>query len=220
MISQRSLTRASTRLERLLDEAEQLFVREGFLHLSTAELAARLRCSKRALYAIAPCAEKFFAAVITRRTRRLAEELVAQIEAAPDVDTALVTCLDSIAAILEQDSPVFLRDLTQFSPGVQARKDFQQQLADALVRLIERGERQHVFRRIEPRVAAEALLVSVGRMVESDFLAHSPITAAEAIRQLYQVFACGLRSSRNGTRTAARAPARKRLERVVHPALV
>ena len=35
------------RVRRVLDEAEELFAREGFLHFSTDELARRLRCSKR-----------------------------------------------------------------------------------------------------------------------------------------------------------------------------
>ena len=42
------------RLRRVLDEAEELFAQEGFLHFSTDELARRLRCSKRTIYAVAP----------------------------------------------------------------------------------------------------------------------------------------------------------------------
>lgn len=205
MGSESAQTRTSDRLTRLMDDAEALFVREGFLHLSTAELAAHLRCSKRALYTIAPCAEKFFEAVINRRITRLENGLIAQLEAAPDLDTAMLACINSIVAPLEGDSPVFLRDLVQFPPGARRKQRFQQQIADALVRVIERGEREHVFRKIEPRVAAEALLVSVGRMVEPDFLSRSPVTAAEAVRQLYQIFAFGLRTPKRVNNCGAQA---------------
>lgn len=37
-----------------------------------------------------------------------------------------------------------------------------------MVRVIERGERENIFRKIEARVAAEALFAAVMRMIEAD----------------------------------------------------
>src|ERR1700726_2162174 len=64
------------RLQRVLDEAEELFAREGFLHFSTDELARRLRCSKRTIYAVAPGREKFFEAVILHRVTKAEEATI------------------------------------------------------------------------------------------------------------------------------------------------
>ncbi|HXN85816.1 MAG TPA: TetR/AcrR family transcriptional regulator, partial [Candidatus Binataceae bacterium] len=73
-----------TRLERIIEEAESLFVEEGFLHFGTIELARRLRCSKRTLYSIAPTREKFFEVILERHLSRMNREMIAAAKAAPN----------------------------------------------------------------------------------------------------------------------------------------
>ena len=58
--------------------------------------------------------------------------------------------------------------------------------------LIERGIKEGLFRQIDPRVAAEALLTSVLRMCEPDFTANSHTTTVEAVLQVYEIFWSGL----------------------------
>ncbi len=196
----------SDRLERLMDEAEELFRQEGFLHLSTDDLAQLLHCSKRTLYAIAPGRERFFEAVIARRISRQERELIAQVEQAPDVQAAITACIETMVRNLENMSPVYLRDYMRFPPSARAVKRFQKQITDAMVRAIERGERENIFRKIEARVAAEALFAAVMRMIETDFLAASPVTAAEAVRQVSQIFWRGLRLNQEPDPAMERLP--------------
>ncbi len=196
----------SDRLERLMDEAEELFRQEGFLHFSTDDLAQQLHCSKRTLYAIAPGRERFFEAVISRRISRQERELLAQVEKAQDVQAAITACIDTMVRNLENMSPVYLRDYMRFPPSARAAKRFQRQITDAMVKVIERGERENTFRKIEARVAAEALFAAVMRMIETDFLAQSPVTAAEAVRQVSQIFWLGLCSNHDNNQAKERLP--------------
>lgn len=188
-------TQFSERVERLLDEAEALFIQEGFMHLSTDDLARLLHCSKRTLYTIARGREKFFATVMTRRLSRIEREQIAKVEAAPTVDAAILVCVESMVETLESISAIYLRDLMRFPPGERAVKRTITQMTDALTKVIERGERENVFRKIAPRVAAEALLASVRRMIDPDFLATSRVTSADAVRQVYQIFWFGLQAN-------------------------
>jgi AcrR family transcriptional regulator len=64
------------RLERVAEEAEDLFAREGFLHFSTTQIAQRLRCSKTTIYSIAPSREKFFELIATRVLKRLNQKWI------------------------------------------------------------------------------------------------------------------------------------------------
>lgn len=191
-------------LAHLLDAAEALFAQEGFLHFSTDELAQRLRCSKRALYEIAAGREKLFEVVVQRRTSRLQESLITQIDHARDTEAALMASVEAIVGSLEDLSPIYLRDILHFPFGNRMVKSFERQLAEAIARAIKRGEREHLFRHIEPRVAAEALLAAINRMIQPDFLATSRVTAAQAVQQVFQIFWCGL--SRNGNEPKARTP--------------
>jgi AcrR family transcriptional regulator len=185
----------SERVERLLDEAEALFIQEGFMHLSTDDLARRLHCSKRTLYTIARGREKFFATVMARRMSRLEREQIAKVEAAANVEAAILVCVESMVETLESISAIYLRDLMRFPPGERAVRRTLTQITDALTKVIEQGERENVFRKIAPRVVAEALLASVRRMIDPDFLAASRVTSADAVRQVYQIFWFGLQTN-------------------------
>ncbi len=178
--------------ERLLDAAEELFAQEGFLRFNTDQLAQRLHCSKRSLYQVAEGPEKFFEFVLRRRTARFEKALIDQVDAAADTEAAIAVCVEAIVQSLDGESDAFLRDLHEFPPAVRMVQGFQRQIAAALTRAIKRGERENLFRRIEPSVGAEALLASVIRVIEPDFLATSKVSAAEAVRQIFQIFWCGL----------------------------
>src|SRR5271170_8040684 len=65
----------SSRLGRILREAEELFLQEGFLHFSMDELARRLRCSKRTIYKLASSRDRFIESIISRHLMRLNENL-------------------------------------------------------------------------------------------------------------------------------------------------
>lgn len=207
--------RQSEHLERLLDAAEELFSQEGFLHFTTDELAQRLHCSKRTLYEIGSGRDRIFEVILQRRTTRLERSLFAQVDSAPNTEAALMASVEAIVGSLEGVSPIYLRDIQLFPPGIKMVKGFQRQLADAITRAIKRGEKEHLFRRIEPRVAAEALLASINRMIQPDFLATSSVTAAQAVGQVFQIFWGGL--SRNQSDGPKGRPRRTRTKRSSTP---
>ncbi len=205
MVPRSPKPRSSEHLERLLDAAEQLFCEEGFLHLTTDVLAQRLHCSKRTLYEIGAGRDRIFEVVLQRRTERLERSLFAQVESAPNTEAALMASVEAIVASLEGMSPIYLRDIQLFPAGIKLVKGFQRQLADAIGRAIKRGEKEQLFRRIEPRVAAEALIASINRMIQPDFLATSSVTAAQAVSQVFQIFWGGL-SRNQGSVHKTRSP--------------
>ncbi|HEX3408693.1 MAG TPA: TetR/AcrR family transcriptional regulator [Candidatus Binataceae bacterium] len=194
----------AVRLLRVLDEAEELFAQEGFLHFNTDELARRLRCSKRTIYAIAPGREKFFEAVILHRVTRAANETLAPIRQASGVRAAVQGCMQASIDQTKHVSPLFMHDVMLFPAGRKAIDKWRKDIADELEHLIQRGIDEGLLRKIDPRVAAEALLTSALRVCEPDFLANSRATMSEAVRQVYEIFWSGLfRGRRNG-----KAPAR------------
>jgi AcrR family transcriptional regulator len=197
------------RLRRVLDEAEELFVQEGFLHFSTDELARRLRCSKRTIYAVAPGREKFFEAVIFQRITRAEEATIAPMRNASSVRAAVRGCIQASLEQAQEATPVWLRDVMLFPAGRRAIDKWRANIADEMEHLIERGIGEGLFRRIDPRVAAEVLLTSVLRMCEPDFSANSRTTTAEAVRQVYEIFWAGLFRGRRDRKAAQRKQAQR-----------
>jgi AcrR family transcriptional regulator len=71
-------------------------VRKGFLHLDIATLAKRLRCSERALYALAPTQERLLTLVIGPVLKRTDEHLAGVAKSAPDRRAALTNYMAAI----------------------------------------------------------------------------------------------------------------------------
>jgi AcrR family transcriptional regulator len=199
------------RLRRVLDEAEELFGREGFLHFSTDELARRLRCSKRTIYAVAPGREKFFEAVIFQRVTKAEDATIAPLRNAPSVRAAVQGCIQASVDQAKEATSLWLRDVMLFPAGRRAIDKWRANIANELEHLIERGISEGLFRKVDPRVAAEALLTSVLRMCEPDFSANSRTTTAEAVRQVYEIFWAGLFKGRLHRKPSLRRPPEPKL---------
>jgi AcrR family transcriptional regulator len=203
-IAKSKINSLPARLHRVLEEAQELFAQEGFLHFSTDDLARRLRCSKRTIYAVAPTREKFLEAVITQRVNKARDATLAAIRSAPSVQAAVQGCIRISVEQAQSVSPIWLRDVRALPAGRRALEKWRADIASGLEHLIESGIKEGLFRQIDPRVAAEALLTSVLRMCEPDFTANSRTTIVEAVLQVYEIFWSGLF---RGRRSEARATA-------------
>ena len=185
------------RLERVIEEAEALFVEEGFLHFSTMELARRLRCSKRALYSIAPTREKFFELVLERHLARLNREMIASAKAAPNCIAALYAPMETAIALFGNESNRFNNDLRSFPAGVQVLRRTEKQRLRLNEETIAQGVRVGAFRKVDPRLVSEALRAAAMRVTDPQFLSESTMTWAQALREVFRLFFQGLLQSRD-----------------------
>lgn len=183
---------ALPRSERLLRGLEDLFLREGFLGFSTAELARRLRCSKRALYQIAPSREQLFNAVIERWLTRIRVDGDAAAAAAADDFSAVTGFLNVAVVDTRKASASYIRDIADFPSGHRRLMRHQKLRIAGLERLIEKGVASGTFRGVHPKLVAEVLLVAVARLVDPRFLAAAGLSVSQAFAELYSIVDYGL----------------------------
>jgi AcrR family transcriptional regulator len=198
---------ASQRLERLLEELEHVFLRDGFLHFRTEELARRLHCSKRALYQIAPSRERLFEVVIDRWLTKLRRAGVDAAARAADPLAAVTGYLGAAVVATRDAGAQFVRDLSRSPATYRRLMSHQRERIAGLERLIERGTRAGHFRGVHPKLLAEVMLNAVAQMVDPELLARVGLTMSQAFAELYDIVEHGLRPS-NGAR-----PVRRRRER-------
>lgn len=127
-----TVARTSVRREAVLRELVDLFLAEGFAALSLDDLAARLRCSKSTLYALAPSKEQLIVAVVRDFFRRATDEVEAASEASASPPDRLLHYLVSISQQLAPASPAFFADVDAFEP---ARDIYRQNTAIAARRV-------------------------------------------------------------------------------------
>jgi|ERR1700683_3964506 len=186
-----------TRLERIIEEAESLFVEEGFLHFGTIELARRLRCSKRTLYSIAPTREKFFEVILERHLSRMNREMIAAAKAAPNCIAALCAPVETVITLFGNESDRFNHDLKTFPPGLRVLKRTEKQRLRLTEESIAQGVRIGAFRKVDPHLVAAALNAAAMRVTDPQFLSESTMTWAQALREVFRLFFQGLLHSRD-----------------------
>lgn len=113
----------SRRAEQLLDELEEIFLSEGFHHLSIAELATRLRTSRRTFYELAPSRDELVLVVLDRIFHRMGRQ-------AHDEMAGIADPLDRVEVYLASALPDMRRMSERFSDDLDRQPSAQRLFAE------------------------------------------------------------------------------------------
>ena len=150
----------SNRQREILDALEALAMQDGFAALTMAQLAARVNCSLRTLYALAPRKDALLLMVIDRRLHRIGRAAMAAIEPDMDALTALRAYLEAATVAVAPTTEAFARKLATV-PGAEELTNAHANYVTAVTeRLLERAVAE---RQIEP-VDTGALALVLGGM--------------------------------------------------------
>lgn len=104
--AERALT---ARQREILDALEGLVVQDGFTELTMARLAARVNCSLRTLYGLAPRKDALLLTVVDRRMHRIGRAAMAAIEPHMDALTAVRAYLMAATTAVGATTETFAR---------------------------------------------------------------------------------------------------------------
>jgi AcrR family transcriptional regulator len=171
----------------------RLVLDEGFAHLRVEDVATRLGCSKRTLYALAPSKEQL-ATLAVRDFFRLATEHVESVLAAtPEPGDRVSGYLEAVAAALAPASRAFYADVAAFGPAHDVYETNTLAAASRVRELIEEGTRSGAFRSVPSRFVAEVVTATMRRIASGDVQRTTGLTDAEAYAELAQLLAAALR---------------------------
>ena len=150
----------SERQREILDALEALAMQDGFAELTMAQLAARVNCSLRTLYALAPRKDALLLTEIDRRLHRIGRAAMAAIEPDMDALSALRAYLEAATIAVAPTTEAFARQLATV-PGAEELTTAHANYVTAVTeRLLERAVAE---RQIEP-VDTGALALVLGGM--------------------------------------------------------
>jgi AcrR family transcriptional regulator len=107
----RTLTGRQTEL---LDRLEELFLNQGFAHLTLDDIVSELRCSKMTLYMLAPSRELLTLTVLRRFFDQADKNIQAQLDTSATPTAQIATCIFGTAAEMEPMTPACFNDVLQF----------------------------------------------------------------------------------------------------------
>jgi len=182
----------SPRLRQILDQVEDIFVAEGFHHLTVTDLAARLHCSRRTLYELAQSRDELALIVLDRRLRRVGRHARQQLR---DVDDPA----DLFSAFLTVPFQELHRHSVRFSTDIAKQPAIQRLMAAhiryymAILReILDQGVREGHLRPFHTGVVAEVVDAAMGRLWQPDFLAATGLTYEDAVSELSAIIRAAL----------------------------
>lgn len=193
MPARRRACPTSPRQERLLDALENLFLDEGFRAITVAELAKRLRCSRRSFYELAPSKEALFLRVFDRYLQRLREAGRRRADGIA-AEEAIVAYLAPALEAARKLSTRLMGDVQSYPPARTMWERHTRERMAGLQALIDTCVRTKVFRRVDPYLVAEVMSASLRRIGEPDFLTKSGLSYRDAVKELYGLLLRGLKA--------------------------
>ena len=184
--------RATPRRDQLFDELVALLLAEGFAHLTLDDIAARLRCSKRTLYALAGSKEQLVRAAVVRFFRLATERVEQAIKSAEDAADRVGGYLRAVAEQLAPASGRFFDDVAAFPPADEVYRRNTRFAAARVREMIDEGVASGAFRDVHAAFVADVVAGVMVRIQQRDLRATTGLSDAEAYANLAELLLHGL----------------------------
>ncbi|MEU0504329.1 TetR/AcrR family transcriptional regulator [Nocardia sp. NPDC005998] len=183
---------ATRRRTELFDALVELFLTEGFAHLTLDEIAARLRCSKSTLYTLAGSKEQLVRAATVHFFRRATEDVEAAIAPIRTARERVAAYLAAVGTALAPASTQFMFDLHAFIPAREIYEKNTRIAARRVQELIDEGVRAGDFRDVHAAFAADLAATMMVRIQRGTVRTHTGLDDAEAYRELAAILTAGI----------------------------
>lgn len=190
LLSHRAEVALGARHRSVLDGLE-LLLRDGELgSLTIGELAARLACSRRTLYELAPSKDQLLLLTLDRLMHRIGRTALAAIDAdAPAAVQLRQYATASIGYAFRSEAHDELVDV----PGVRRALDRHYRFAATILeRIVSSGIDNGEFRSIDSSVAANVILASALHLALPDVIDDLGLSLEEAVTEMLDLVLAGL----------------------------
>ncbi len=182
----------SPRQSQIRDQILEIFLADGFAHLTLNELARRLGCSKATIYTLADSKEQLVVDAIRLFFSRATAAIEAEAASAETPAARVGAYLGAIAGALRPASPQFMADLYAFKPGRRAYEVNTRIAARRVREMINLGVTEGDFRDVNAAFVGEVVAATIVRIHHGQVAAACQFTDADAFAELAQVVLHGV----------------------------
>ncbi|OYO04700.1 TetR family transcriptional regulator [Propionibacteriaceae bacterium ES.041] len=193
-ISPGNVIRLTGRQEQLRDQLLRLFLAEGFVDFTLDDLAGKLGCSKRTLYALADSKEQLATSVTRLFFRRATDQVEAAIARLRSPERRVTGYLEAVAEALRPASRQFLNDLSRLTPTREIYVENTTAAAARLRSLVDEGTAAGAFREVQADFLVEVVTATMQRIGSGRVQSNTGLDDAEAYTQLAQLVLAAVRA--------------------------
>jgi AcrR family transcriptional regulator len=176
----------------VLDGLEQIILADGFRNLAVSDIAARLGCSRRTLYELAPTKDELVLIAIDCVYQRIGHKAQQQLRRIEDPIERVCAFVGAAIAALSSASLDFVEDVESHA-GARSVVDAHVRFALAcLMDVIEEGISRGTFRAVNVAVAARVFQAAVASTMRPEVLMAVQLSEAEALNELTELILRGL----------------------------
>jgi len=176
----------------LFDALIDLFLFEGFAHLTLDDIAARLRCSKSTLYTLAGSKEQLVRAATVYFFRRATDAVEREVAAVAGARAQITAYLSAVGTALEVASDKFMADLDAFTPARDVYEQNTRIAARRVQEMIAGGVASGEFRDVHADFAADLAATMMVRIQQRTVRANTGLDDASAYRELAAILTAGM----------------------------
>jgi AcrR family transcriptional regulator len=198
LLSREAERQLSARQLELLDELEAQLMGEGLADLTMAEIAARVGCSLRTLYGIAPSKDELILSVVDRRLHRIGRAAIAVLDAEMPALDALRAYLRAANEAVQPEAVMLSADVAKVAGAGRLFDAHEAYLMGVTQSLLDRAVEERQIAPVDTASVAH-VLGGLGREFARPEVAEiaeaSPKESADAITEIVLQ---GLLASRRG----------------------
>ncbi|WP_067901973.1 TetR/AcrR family transcriptional regulator [Nocardia vaccinii] len=182
----------SARRDNLLARIEDIFLVEGFMSVTMAELTERLHCSKATLYSVASTKEQIVVLATKNFFGSSAASIEQDVSAVDDPRDRITTYLGGVAKAMRRNSRAFYADMMAFEPTAEIYRRNTDRAARRVRELIDDGIESGVFGARDGAFAAQLVALAIDAVQSGALLDKTGLSAADAFAELAQLLLNGL----------------------------
>ena len=183
----------TTRQRQLVDDLVDLFLTEGFAHLTLDDLAARLGCSKRTLYALADSKEQLAVRAVRHFFKRATEQVETAIASTRSPARKVTRYLEAVAEALRPAGPAFRRDLDRNAATREVYEQNTLAAAERVRALIDEGITAGTFRNVSAVFVGEVVTATMRRITSGEIGQATGLGDAQAYAELARLVVAAIR---------------------------
>lgn len=176
-----------------MQELRDLLLAEGIFNLTMADIAERLKCSRRRLYEIAPTKEELFLRIADETLRSLREAGVREAAKYSTPSEKILAYFECGVVVASQMTITFLRDLDRLEAGRRMFDEHQHARVRAAEKYIVDGIADGSFAPCPPRFVAEVLFLVVKELRDPEFQSAVGLSFEQGLRETYKLVLNGLK---------------------------
>ncbi|HSL87920.1 MAG TPA: TetR/AcrR family transcriptional regulator [Ignavibacteriaceae bacterium] len=179
---------------KIIEQTEEKFFRDGFYKTTMDEVATELRMSKKTIYKFFPSKDDLIMAIAKHFMNRMKNKILPALSSNKNAIEKLADLINILAKASEKISTKRMEEIKRHYPGLWIEIDrFRTEMMFGnITKVIDQGKKEGLFIDYPTNIVMNVLVASVRNIVNPDFILNNNFSIIEAARYAFRIIIGGI----------------------------